>query len=94
MKRFYVSMSEEEIDLFEEKRLEYGMNKSSFIRYLMAEHENAVPPFLKYKEVISAMSDINTTMKQILITKKIDTTEKMVLHEKISRLNETLISKL
>ena len=70
MKRFYICMSEEEIDLFEEKRLESGMNKSSFIRYLIAEHENAVPSFLKYKEVIGAMSDINTTMKQILITRK------------------------
>ena len=51
MERFTVSMNEADVDLFERKRCDMGMTKSAYIRYLIAEHENKVPPFLKYKEL-------------------------------------------
>lgn len=42
-KRFMISMSEEDVNCFEAGREAAGMNKSAYIRLLIAEHEKRVP---------------------------------------------------
>lgn len=90
MERITVTMHPSDVDLFERKRNEMGMSKSSYIRYLIAEHEKALPPFLKYKEIIKELAEINTSLKEIVINEKISITDKMQLCEKIDQLTETM----
>lgn len=94
MERMRISMSEDDIDLFERKRAEEGMSKASFIRLLLAEHENTVPTSIKYKEIIVLLSEINTTVKEILINEKFDTETKLLLDEKIQKLINTVKEKM
>ena len=63
--RFMVSMSEEDILCFEAGREAAGMSKSAYIRLLIAEHEHTVPGFIKYKEVIHEIAEMNTLLKGV-----------------------------
>ena len=94
MGRIWVTMPENEIELFERKCAESGMTKSAFIRLLLAEHDNNVPSPIKYKEVITELSDINTTMKEILISENFNTDIKILLDEKIKNLTKVVRKKL
>lgn len=94
MERFTISMNDSDIDFFERKRAELGMSKSAFIRLLIANYENSIPSFIKNKEIIEALSDVNSSMKALLISDKISSTDKMILYEKINKLNEIANQKL
>ena len=94
MERFTVSMSETDIDLFERKRADMGMTKSAFIRFLIAEHDEKVPSFIKNKEVIEKMAELNTLMKEMIISDKLSEVEKLHLFEQIKRTNEIVEKKL
>lgn len=84
MERFTVTMNESDIDLFERRRGELEMSKSAFLRYLIFINENKEPPFIKYKEIIAAMGDINSKMNEILININIRAEDKLYLNEKIN----------
>lgn len=89
MEKFTVSMYETDVDLFELKRAELGMSKSAFIRLLLAEHDNRVPPFMKYKELINSISELNTSVKELLLLESMTDIDKLHLIEQIKILNET-----
>lgn len=94
MERITISMNSSDIDFFERKRAELGMNKSAFVRLLIANYENNIPSFIKDREIIGALSDVNSLMKALLISDKISSTDKMILYEKINKLNEIVNQKL
>lgn len=89
MEKFTVSMYETDVDFFELKRAELGMSKSAFIRLLLAEHDNRVPPFMKYKELINSISELNTSVKELLLLESMTDVDKLHLIEQIKILNET-----
>lgn len=88
MEKFTVSMYDTDVDLFELRRTELGMSKSAFIRLLLAEHENKVPSFIKDKELINAISELNTSVKELIISDKVDEIEVLHLIEQIKVSNE------
>lgn len=94
MERFTVSMNSSDVDFFERKRGELGMSKSAFIRLLIANYENNIPSFIKNKEIIESLSDVNSSMKEILISDKMISTDKMILYEKINKINEIMSQKI
>ena len=94
MERITISMNSSDIDFFERKRAELGMNKSAFVRLLIANYENNIPSFIVNKELIAAFSDVSSSIKALLISNKISSTDKMILYEKINKLNEIANRKL
>jgi len=90
MERFTISMNSSDIDLFERKRADLGMSKSAFIRLLIAEYDNKVPAFIKHKELIKALSEINTSLKELLISEKVTDVDKITIYEKIETTNKLL----
>ena len=90
MNRFTISMSEEDINCFEAGREAAGMSKSAYIRLLIAEHENKVPGFLKYKDVIKGMAEMNTLIKQVVLGKNVDEPTKLILLERLDKISEQL----
>ena len=91
--RFYISAYEEDIDLFERTRTDLGMAKAAFIRYLLAEHYNQMPNFIKHKELISKISELNTSIKELMLSDSIDDINKIHIYEKMNEIN-LLIQKL
>lgn len=87
MERFTVSMNESDIDLFERKRAEMEMSKSAYIRFLIAEHENRVPVFLKNKELIEKIAELNTSINELVLTDRINDVEKIHICEDMKTIN-------
>lgn len=88
MVRMCVTLSENDLENFERGRSSTGMNKSSYIRLLIAEHERRVPAFWKNKELIEKLSDLNTSVKELILTEKINDADKLLILEKINKLTE------
>lgn len=72
MEKTSITMTSSDLDLFERGRCEQGINmsKSAYIRLLIAEHEDRVPSFIKYKEIIEKISELNTLLEAELSTTK------------------------
>lgn len=94
MEQFHITLSENDVDYFERKRAELGMTKSAFVRLLISNYENAVPGFIKYKEVIDKQSELNNLVKQIIIDKNFKTEDKIYLKEKFNELERIINEKV
>ena len=70
MERFTITMTEEDIDLFERYRTDMNMSKSAFVRLLIAEHFEYIPAFLQHKELIAAVSSLDNSLKEIIQSNK------------------------
>ena len=91
MKQYSIVMSDEDIENFEAGRLKEKMSKSAYVRYLIAEHERTVPPVYKYKEIISLLSSIDNSVRQILLNDKMDPAERMALYEKFEKVRDIAV---
>lgn len=89
-KRFMISMTEDDVCCFEAGREAAGMNKSSYIRLLIAEHEKRVPGFIKYKEIIKEIAETNTLIKEVVLKNGVDDADKMVLLERLDKILEQM----
>lgn len=90
MKRLTVSMYSDDMDLFERGRAETGMSRSAYVRLLVAEHEKQVPVFWKYRELIQAMSEFNTSVNKLVLSGQITDLEKLKLSEQMDVVNQLL----
>lgn len=86
MKRIRITIAENDIELFEEERQKLELTQADFINFLIKEHIKNAPKTIKYKEIIAYLSDINTLLNEILISKDFDTTTKILMNEKIQEL--------
>lgn len=98
MERFTVTMYEEDIDYFERERTDLGyrlgesqgLTKSAFIRFLLHEHKETTPNFIKHKELIAQISNLNTSIKELILSDKINDVEKLHMYEKLNEINTTM----
>lgn len=91
LKRFMISMSEEDISCFEAGREAAGMNKSAYVRLLIAEHENRVPGFIKYKDVIREIAETNTLIKEVVLKDGIDESMKLIILERLDKILDRVV---
>lgn len=87
MERFTVTMFENDVDNFERERAKQGMSKSAFIRFLIAEHENTVPSFLRNREIINVVSELNNSVKTLLLQNNLSDVDKLKVYEEIKKTN-------
>lgn len=87
MERITVTMSESDVDNFERERAKQGMSKSAFIRFLIAEHENTVPSFLRNREIINVVSELNNSVKTLLLQNTLSDVDKLKVYEEIKKTN-------
>lgn len=83
-------MSDDDIYYFERGRESSNMSKSAYVRLLIAEHENRVPGFIKYKDIIKEFSELNSKIKEIIVQKSFDDNSKIEILEKIDELKLSL----
>lgn len=100
MERFTVTMYEEDADYFERERTDLGyslgdkaLTKSAFIRFLLEEHRNKTPQFIKNKNIISNISELNTNLKKLMLKDKLSDDEKLYIYEKMNQI-ESMIKKI
>lgn len=90
MKRFMITMSENDIELFESGREALNMTKSSYVRLLIAEHEKRVPAYIKYKDIIDKFSELDKDVRSLILSDKLSDTDKLILYEKADDLKKEL----
>lgn len=93
MKKITVTMTTSDFDLFEKGRnTEFGeiMNKSAYMRLLIAEHEERVPSFIKYKDIIAQISELNTAIKILVLSDKVNEVYKIKILEQMAEIKAQL----
>lgn len=90
MERFTITMTEEDIDLFERYRTDMNMSKSAFVRLLIAEHFEYIPAFLQHKELIAAVSSLDNSLKEIILSEKLENTEMIHLYEEMQNVKQQI----
>lgn len=92
MEKMTITMTSSDLDMFERGRCEQGINmsKSAYIRLLIAEHEDRVPSFIKYKEIIEKISELNTLIKTLMLSEKVDDVYKIQIMEQMEGIKEEL----
>lgn len=88
MSRIWLSLPEEYIDLLDRYSADLGVSKSTFVEILLMEHEERLPVSIKYKDLISIISHINTVLDEILIDKSFDFSRQLLLESLIKDFNE------
>ena len=94
LERMTISVSASDKEYFEEESAALGMNKSSFIRFLIAEHKREIPSFLSNKDIIQSFSELNTLIKAMIAGNSFSDTEKLHLYEKIDELKNLMRDKM
>ncbi len=94
MERYCISMSESDVDNFERGRAICNMNKSAYLRLLIAEHENRVPNFIRHKELIEKISETNEILKEIALRPELIDEDVLSIHVRQNELEKLLKEKL
>lgn len=89
-----LSMNEEDWDLLDRGRSQYGMPRSMYVRLLLAEHENKTPSFIQYKEVIQVMSELNNSIKVLVLKDTISDAGKLQIIEHMEEIKKLIKEKL
>lgn len=84
MEKMTITLTSEDLDLFERGRCNENMSKSAYVRLLIAEHEERVPSFIRYKEIIAGISELNTLIKEFLLSEHNDQVCKIRILEQMS----------
>ena len=79
-----ITLTSEDLDLFERGRCKENMSKSAYVRLLIAEHEDRVPSFIRYKNIIAGVSELNTLVKELLLSEYPDEVYKMRILERMN----------
>ena len=88
--RLCISMSQDDIDKFENGRETANMNRSAYIRLLIAEHENVIPGFYRNKELISELAKLNNGINELLLKNTLSDAEKLKLYEKMTDITKKI----
>jgi hypothetical protein len=62
------------------------MSKSAFIRYLLLVNEGKEPAFIKNKELIKILGDLNTCLNEIITSETVETSTKIFISEKTNEI--------
>lgn len=64
--RLFLSVSEEDLHRLDMLREELGMNRSQYIRYVISGQKKVLIPSVKYKEMISKLSQIDLSLRPLI----------------------------
>lgn len=90
MERFCISMSENDVAMFEAGREAVNMSKSAYVRLLIAEHENRVPEFIKYKSIIEKLSETNHILKELQLKEQLNDKDVLQIYTMQKSIEDTL----
>lgn len=69
--RLFMTLSQEELDAFENAREQLGFNRSQYLRYLISGQKEIRPQALKERELIKLLAEIERDLK-VIVMKSLD----------------------
>lgn len=94
MERMTITVSASDKEYFEVESAALGMNKSSFVRFLIAEHKREIPSFFSNRDLVQAFSELSTFIKAVIAGDGFSDTEKLQLYEKMNELRSLMKDKI
>ena len=86
--RLFMTLSQEELDAFENAREQLGFNRSQYLRYLISGQKEIRPQAIKEREVIKLLPDIERDLKVIAMKPSVSNEEKLLILEKLDDLKK------
>lgn len=84
--RLFLSVSDADLSKLDILRAELGMNRSQYIRYLIEGQKRVLIPSIKYKELITKVSQIDLSLRVIALKDEMDEKDKLIVYSKIEEI--------
>lgn len=90
--RLFLTMSQEEFEKFEGMREQLGMNRSMYVRYLLAGQKELRPPTIRYSKLVEQLSNIDRSLKILAMKDSLTEVDRILIMEKIVEIT-TIVNK-
>ena len=88
--RLFLSVSDADLSKLDLLRAELGMNRSQYIRYLIEGQKKVLIPSIKYKELITKVSQIDLSLRVIALKDEMSEKDKLLIYSKIEEIKMLL----
>lgn len=92
-KRLFLSVSEEDLNKLDRLREELGMNRSEYIRYVIAGQKKIMPFSIKEKKLIEVLSAIELDINVIALKEEIKQEDVITVYLKMEEIKDLLDGK-
>lgn len=90
--RLFMTLSQEDLDAFENAREQLGFNRSQYLRYLISGQKEIRPQALKERELIKLLAEIERDLKVIAMKPSVSNEEKVLILAKLDDLKKKYTS--
>lgn len=89
-KRLFLSLSQEDVDKLDRLRLELGMNRSQYVRYLLSGKKKLIPTSIKERKLIEAISKIDLDLRALALKEGMTPEDALTIFCEIREMKELL----
>ena len=86
--RLFLSVSDEDLIRLDALREELGMNRSQYIRYIISGQKRVLIPSVRYKEMITKLSQIDLSLRVIALKDEVSNEDKLYIYSKLQEIKE------
>ena len=91
--RLFLSVSDADLSKLDMLRGELGMNRSQYIRYLIEGQKRVLIPSVKYKELVSKLSQIDLSLRVIALKDQMSAEDKLLIYTKLEEIKRLFAGK-
>lgn len=91
--RLFLSVSDADLSKLDMLRGELGMNRSQYIRYLIEGQKRVLIPSVKYKELVSKLSQIDLSLRVIALKDQMSAEDKLLIYTKLEDIRRLFAGK-
>lgn len=88
--RLFLSVSDADLYKLDILREELRMNRSQYIRYLISGQKRVLIPSVKYKQLVTKISQIDLSLRVIALKDEISTEDKLLILTELTEIKRIL----
>lgn len=92
MKRLFLSMPEDLLEIFEAERSQLGMNRSQYVRHLMSKRGDIRPDSIRYQKLVQKLSDIELDLRVIASKDSLSDKDRIYLFKQVDEIKKLMDS--
>ena len=87
-KRLFLSLSEEDVARLDVLRMELGMNRSQYIRYVLSGQKKKLVPSMQYKDAIGKLSSIDLSLRVIALKETLAEEDRLAIYSELDAIKK------
>lgn len=88
--RLFLSVSDADLEKLDALRSELGMNRSQYVRYMIAGQKQVLIPSIKYKALIEKISRIDLSLRVIALKENVEAKDMLLIYAKLEEIKKLL----